>query len=78
MIDDGASSIQLLKYPIPPPPARTALLHATKSVTLQYLGNRESYQRSAGVKTTRKNFYIKIERKTLPEAQRIQGIESIT
>ena len=33
----------------------TALLHVTKSVTLQYLGNRESYQRSAGVKTPRKN-----------------------
>ena len=43
--------IQLLEYPIPPPRAR-ALRH--KKSRLRYLGKEKSYQRSAGVTTTRK------------------------
>ena len=55
--------------------AAAAALPVTKSVTWQYLGSQAWYQRSASVKTTPK---MRKLIKTLPEAQRTQGIESKT
>ena len=44
--------IQLLEYPIPLPVLVLVLSSSvTKTVTWRYLGNREWYHRSAGVKT---------------------------
>ena len=49
----GPKTIQLLEYPIPP----LLLLHVTKTIKCWYLGNREWYHRSTGVKTTEKKFW---------------------
>ena len=53
-IDCAVTSIQLLEYPIPARHPRPPLLSITKTVTWEYLGNREWYHRSAGVKMTGK------------------------
>ena len=52
-------TIQQLEYTIPPLSCMSQKILVTKNPGLQYLGNRESYHRSAGVKTTGKKSEIR-------------------